>query len=62
MMESSRTYTINNSKLTIKFGNIITSSADIIVSSDDYILSMEAVLPLQFTMRRVRLSGLMPEK
>lgn len=39
-MESSRTYTINNSKLTIKFGNIITSSADIIVSSDDYILSM----------------------
>lgn len=40
MMESSRTYTINNSKLTIKFGNIITSSADIIVSSDDYILSM----------------------
>lgn len=35
-----RTYNINNSQLTIKFGNILDSEADVIVSSDDYRLSM----------------------
>lgn len=35
-----RTYIINNSQLTIKFGNILDTDAEIIVSSDDYRLSM----------------------
>lgn len=35
-----RTYNINNSQLTIKFGNILDAESEIIVSSDDYMLSM----------------------
>ena len=35
-----RTYLFNNSKLTIKFGSITESSCEVIVSSDDYYLSM----------------------
>ena len=35
-----RTYQINNSTITVKFGSIIDSKADVIVSSDDYMLSM----------------------
>ena len=30
-----RTYQINNSTITVKFGSIIDSKADVIVSSDD---------------------------
>lgn len=35
-----RTYQINNSVITVKYGSIIDSKADVIVSSDDYMLSM----------------------
>lgn len=35
-----RIYHINNSTITVKFGSIIDSKADVIVSSDDYMLSM----------------------
>ena len=35
-----RTFEFNNSRLTIKFGNILDSEADGIVSSDDYFLTM----------------------
>lgn len=35
-----RTFEFNNSRLTIKFGNILDSEADVIVSSDDYFLTM----------------------
>lgn len=35
-----RVYNINNSQLTIKFGNILESKADVIVSSADYYLTM----------------------
>lgn len=35
-----RAYNINNSQLTIKFGNILDSCAEVIVSSDDYRLTM----------------------
>lgn len=36
----SRTYKFNNSTLTVKFGNIIETEADVIVSSDDCFVSM----------------------
>lgn len=36
----SRQYTFNNSILTIKFGNIVDSKYDVIVSSDDSLISM----------------------
>lgn len=36
----SRQYTFNNSILTIKFGNIVDSKSDVIVSSDDSLISM----------------------
>lgn len=35
-----RTYLFNNSTLTIKFGDITESDSEVIVSSDDYLLSM----------------------
>ena len=35
-----RTFEFNNSRLTIRFGNILGSEADGIVSSDDYFLTM----------------------
>ena len=36
----SRQYTFNNSTLTIKFGNIIESHSEVIVSSDDCYITM----------------------
>lgn len=36
----SRQYTFNNSKLTVKFGNILDSEAEVIVSSDDCYVTM----------------------
>ncbi len=37
---NSRTYEVGRSKITLRFGDIITSKADALVSSDDYLLSM----------------------
>jgi O-acetyl-ADP-ribose deacetylase (regulator of RNase III) len=39
-MSSSRTYKFNNSNLTLAFGDITTSRAEVLVSSDDYKLTM----------------------
>ena len=39
-MNNSRTYKFNNSSLTIKFGNILDTDKEVIVSSDDFMLSM----------------------
>jgi len=36
----SRTYEVGQSKITLRFGDITTSKSDILVSSDDYMLSM----------------------
>lgn len=40
-----REYKFNNSKVSIIFGNILNSSADVIVSSDDTEVSMGVVSP-----------------
>ena len=37
---NSRTYEVGRSKITLLFGDITTSKADAMVSSDDYLLSM----------------------
>lgn len=39
-MNNSRTYKFNNSSLVIKFGNILDTDKEVIVSSDDFMLSM----------------------
>lgn len=39
-MNSSRIYKFNNSSLEVKFGNILDTSKEVIVSSDDFMLSM----------------------
>ena len=36
----SRQYTFNNSTLTVKFGNILDTKAEVIVSSDDCYITM----------------------
>jgi hypothetical protein len=43
-----RTYRISDSILSIEFGDIISTSADVLVSSDDYYVSMGAVCPARF--------------
>ena len=40
MNTKDRTYKFNNSTVTIKFGDIVSSKAEIIVSSDDTLLTM----------------------
>lgn len=45
-----RIYHINNSKVTIKFGNITESKAEVIVSSDDCFLSLRKVLTNELRM------------
>ena len=37
---NSRTYEVGRSKITLLFGDITTSKAEALVSSDDYLLSM----------------------
>jgi hypothetical protein len=39
-MSTQRTYRIAGSQLTIDFGNVLDVSAEVVVSSDDYQLSM----------------------
>ena len=36
----SRTYKVGRSRITLKFGDITSSKAEVLVSSDDYLLSM----------------------
>lgn len=40
-MEKEKRYTINQSELLVRFGNILNSKAEVVVSSDDNYLSME---------------------
>jgi len=40
MNMESRTYDVGRSKITLLFGDITSSQAEVLVSSDDYLLSM----------------------
>ncbi len=56
----SRSYRVGRSRITLQFGDITTSQAEVIVSSDDFLLSMGGGVSASILLPAVGASPAMP--